>query len=141
MKRAGFGIHRWVCRVIIIAGVFTALTSSVSAQVDKCLPDGVSRTTVSRYIQRGKADNSDTYKKTAVTVGAELSKLGARCRSGKLKARNGREIRFYELKGCWGNPPENYEAILADQKKEIAELKKKYLLVELTCEQDGPVRP
>ena len=32
----------------------------------------------------------------------------------------------YKLKGCWGNPPRNYQEILERQEAELAILRKRY---------------
>lgn len=72
------------------------------------------------------------------TVSQTLKAVKARCTRGKLVDRKRREIRFFELQGCWGNPPTDYLEILENQKKEVASLKKKYTLIELTCDKRGP---
>ena len=77
----------------------------------------------------------DTF--TRVTVGQTPKKLKARCFRRKLIDGRKREIRFFQLQGCWGNPPEDYLTILDTQKKEIARLKKRYTVIEMTCNSDG----
>ena len=72
-----------------------------------------------------------------ITVTDKLQALRARCRREKLVDRHRREIRFYKLTGCWGNPPQGYQAILARQQKEIAALGKRYTVVEMTCNTTG----
>src|SRR4051794_34132604 len=82
-----------------------------------CLPEGI------------KLDDVVTggSKKTAVTVAQKLKQLGASCKSkNKLVAKNGKPVYFYKLTGCWGMAPPNYEEILAEQARKIAELEKKY---------------
>jgi len=74
---------------------------------------------------------------TRITVKQTLVKMKARCSRGKLIDPRRREIRFYRLNGCWGNPPINYQEILEAQRIEIAELKKKYSVIEMTCNPDG----
>lgn len=71
------------------------------------------------------------------TVLQRLVKIGARCRAGKLVDRNRRGIRFYQLQGCWGNPPADYLEILETGKKELRELKKKFTVIEITCNPSG----
>jgi hypothetical protein len=71
-----------------------------------------------------------------VTVRDKLLSLKARCKKGKLVAGNGREIRFYRLIGCWGNPPDDYEEQLKRQSEELQRLKKKYAVVEIPCALD-----
>ncbi len=71
------------------------------------------------------------------TVIHRLDKIGARCKSGKLVDPKGKEIRFYRLQGCWGNPPADYLEILEQQKTELTQLKKKFTVIEITCSQSG----
>jgi hypothetical protein len=73
-----------------------------------------------------------------VTVRDALAGLKARCKKGKLIAGDGREIRFYRLVGCWGNPPEDYQERLARQSRELQQLRKKYSVVEIPCPQHDP---
>ncbi len=72
-----------------------------------------------------------------VTVGQTLKKIKAKCLKGKLVDVKRKEIRFYTLTGCWGNPPEGYLEILANQQKEIADLKKRFKVIEITCNANG----
>jgi hypothetical protein len=72
-----------------------------------------------------------------ITVEQKLKELGARCRRGKLVDARGREIRFYHLQGCWGNPPPDYLEILERQRKELETLKKSYTVIEMTCNTSG----
>ncbi len=51
-----------------------------------------------------------------VTVEQKLNELKATCNSdNKLVDGNGKQINFYPLTGCWGNPPFNYQDILRKQ--------------------------
>jgi len=72
-----------------------------------------------------------------VMVKQKLTALQASCRDGKLVDGAGRELRFYRLVGCWGNPPYNYQAILHRQQEEIARLKEHYTVIEMTCNPAG----
>jgi hypothetical protein len=81
--------------------------------------------------------NSADKVTAAITVKQRLVELKARCRRGKLVDRSGREIRFYRLAGCWGNPPPDYREILERQRRELERLKKRYTVIELTCNPDG----
>jgi hypothetical protein len=83
-----------------------------------------------------KSSTKATAKK--VTVREILSKLKARCTKGKLVDGNGREVYFYRLLGCWGNPPEDYREQIARQNEELQRLKKKYTVVEIPCAQANP---
>jgi hypothetical protein len=73
-----------------------------------------------------------------VTIRGTLSRLKAHCKKGKLIAGSGREIRFYRLVGCWGNPPDDYQEQLARQNRELQRLKKRYTVVEIPCAQVDP---
>ncbi len=72
-----------------------------------------------------------------VTVQQTLNQIGAQCRSGTLVDSTGREIRFYPLTGCWGNPPDNSQDILQRQQAAIAKLKEQYTVIEMTCNPSG----
>jgi hypothetical protein len=50
---------------------------------------------------------------------------------------HGREIYFYRLSGCWGNPPADYQEILARQREELSKLRKRYHVIEMTCSSAG----
>ena len=102
---------------------------------DACLPAGTNLEEVVTPAQAKFADGAPTKQ---LTVRDTLTRLKARCRKGKLVAGNGREIRFYRLIGCWGNPPADYEEQLAQQSKELERLKKKYVVIEIPC---GPLDP
>jgi hypothetical protein len=97
-----------------------------------CLPDGVKLNDVIS-VERGQ--KGQAVRK--LTVKQRLSQLKARCRKGKLVDASGREIYFYRLVGCWGNPPADYEEILARQRNEIADLKKRYTVIEMSCNTSG----
>jgi hypothetical protein len=100
-----------------------------------CLPDGIKLTdVVSAQIITSDASGSVTKK---IVVEQKLAELKARCKKGLLVDSKGREIYFYRLTGCWGNPPEGYEEILERQRNEIEELKKRYTVIEMTCNPDG----
>ena len=74
---------------------------------------------------------------TKVTVDQTLQRLKAHCRKRKLVDANGREIYFYRLAGCWGNPPADYQEILQRQSEELQKLKKHYHVIEMTCNPSG----
>lgn len=99
-----------------------------------CLPAGVNLEDVVSATQL-----KPTSASKRVTVREMLSRLKARCKKGKLIAGSGgREIRFYRLVGCWGNPPDDYQEQLARQNAELQRLKKKYTVVEIPCAQIDP---
>lgn len=79
-------------------------------------------------------------KVVTVTVAQKLKALGARCRKGKLVDAKGTEIRFYQLVGCWGNPPDDYQEQLERQAKELAQLRQRYRVIEMSCNSSGEDR-
>ena len=116
---------------LLVAGSARAAQSGF----EPCLPQGIKADTVvsAEGVQTDAGNN--LVKK--VTVGDRLTALDARCRRGKLVDGKGRKITFYRLKGCWGNPPVNYQEILTRQREEIEKLKKRYTVITLTCNPDG----
>lgn len=94
----------------------------------RCLPTEISPEQV---VLASPPANSGLRK--PVTVKQRLVQLKARCRKGKLIDGKGRQIYLYQLTGCWGNPPENYEEILENQRQELIRLRKRYTVIEVTC--------
>jgi len=114
--------------VFLSAALLITLSPALACAgtIDSCLPAGVHATdVVGVRVERGKG--------MTVTVAEKLKDLKARCRKHKLVDGKGREIRFYQLIGCWGNPPEDYQQQLARQAAELAKLRKSYRVIELTC--------
>ncbi|MFN2621734.1 MAG: hypothetical protein ABR611_02720 [Chthoniobacterales bacterium] len=68
-----------------------------------------------------------------MTVRETLGRIGARCQEGKLVDKAGREVRFFHLIGCWGNPPVDYQEQLSRQAREIERLKTRYTILEIPC--------
>jgi hypothetical protein len=97
-----------------------------------CLPADVKADDVVTVEQRGSGRAP-----ARITVEQRLKKMKARCRRGKLVDRSGREVRFYRLAGCWGNPPQDYREILGRQQRELDDLKRRYVVVELSCNPGG----
>ncbi|HEX8186643.1 MAG TPA: hypothetical protein VF747_17885, partial [Blastocatellia bacterium] len=58
-------------------------------------------------------------------------------KKGSLVDGRGREIYFYRLTGCRGNPPDNYQEILERQRSEISRLRKRHMVIEMTCNSSG----
>jgi hypothetical protein len=118
--------------------IAAALLSSFSAPVSdpcSCLPSGIKATdVVSSAPAKLGANRSEV---TTITVAQTLKAMKARCHKGKLVDTKGEEIRFYRLVGCWGNPPQDYEEILARQAKELESLRKRYHVIEMTCNPEG----
>ena len=107
-------------------------TPSVARNTDSCLPAGIQPTDVVSTRTTGNKGKVIT-----VTVNEKLSELKARCRKGKLVDGAGKEIRFYQLIGCWGNPPDDYQQQLERQARELAQLRKRYRVIEMTCDAGG----
>lgn len=68
-----------------------------------------------------------------ITVADKLKQFQARCEKNQIVDSSGKEIRFYQLTGCWGNAPANYQEILAKQAAEIETLQEQYTLILMTC--------
>lgn len=101
-----------------------------------CLPEDVKLEDVVSVAQSSVQANS--AKK--VTVRDILKLLKAHCKKDKLVDNAGREIRFYRLVGCWGNPPADSEEQLAHQKEELQQLKQKFTVVEIPCASPNPAQ-
>lgn len=97
-----------------------------------CLPADVEADEV---ISSEPATNGRPAKQ--ITVKSRLNQLGARCVGKRLVDSKGKQIHFYRLTGCWGNPPENYEEILDNQQKELARLRRRYRVIEISCNPKG----
>jgi hypothetical protein len=96
--------------------------------LSQCLPPSIKLSDVVTAGFKGK---------DKVTVEQKLAGLQAKCNNGKLVDSSNKEIYFYHLTGCWGNPPENYQDILQKQQEEINVLKEKYTVIEMTCNPSG----
>ena len=90
-----------------------------------CIQKMVSLDDVATYRDNGSRN---------LTVRDKLIEIKARCRGHRLIDRKGRPIYFYPLQGCWGNPPEDAQAILAEQAKELVRLRRKYRVIEMACD-------
>jgi len=111
------------------------LGAPVVAQSYKCAPPDVGLDEVASAELLPSKSSSGKVEK--VTIRQKLNSLKARCSGNRLVDRSGREIRIYRRIGCWGNPPENYMDILQHQREEIARLKKKYSVIEISCNSSG----
>jgi len=122
-----------ISSIALLIGLGISLPALAQCQQQlqwNCLPEGrqlsdvVSATAIEGNINR-------------ITVAQTLNELGARCQNQQLVDRSGREIQFYQLQGCWGNPPVNYGEILRQQSEEIAKLQETYTVIEMTCNSSG----
>jgi len=103
----------------------------------KCLPADIKLSDVVDATSTGYA-NGIPVGLHKVTVEQTLNELKATCNSdNKLVDGNGKQIIFYHLTGCWGNPPYNYQDILQKQRDEIDKLKQRYIVIEMTCNPSG----
>lgn len=108
------------------------LLTSPQRSFQQCLPDDTKLTdVVSASIAKPGAESKKT------NVEETLIAIKARCKKGKLVDASGKEIRFYRLTGCWGNSPADYQEILSRQTEEIEKLKKRYTVIEMSCNPDG----
>jgi hypothetical protein len=108
-----------------------------NSNINSCLPPNIKLTDiVSTELISFSAANGYTVKK--ITVAQKLTDLQASCAAnGKLVDGTGREIYFYQLTGCWGNPPFNYQGLLAKQQQELQQLRQQYTVIEMTCNPSG----
>ena len=100
-----------------------------------CLPPDIKATDVVSAALAVSSNGSGKVK--TVAVRQKLNQLRAHCRHGKLVDSRGKEIHFYHLTGCWGNPPADYLKIMQRQEDELKELKKRYTVIEMTCNSSG----
>jgi hypothetical protein len=123
--------------ILILTSVLVILISgaTVLAQDFLCLPSDIKEDSVVKVETNISTDGKKMTK--VITVKQILTELKAKCLRGKLLDSKRKTIRFYNLQGCWGNPPANYLEILNQQKKELAILRKKYTVVEMTCNPRG----
>lgn len=120
------------CIGLVIA-VFAFAGISSAQKYNKCLPPDIKEDTVIGWDNPVNSERPST----PITVRQTLAKLKAKCVCDKLVNSRGKEIRFFQLQGCWGQPPPNYQAIMENQRVELDGLKKKYLVIEVTCNQSG----
>ena len=120
--------------LLIIASLFFLSCPSAKSSCCSCLTKDIQLTEV---VSHESAKPGAWKDKHAITVADKLASLKAYCRKGKLVDGHGRQIYFFRLKGCWGNPPENYQEILDEQNRELMKLKKQYTVIEMTCNPSG----
>lgn len=124
----------------LVSLLFFPLLETYARPCCSCLPKGVEKTDIVHYLAVKPAVQDQPERlddRKAVTVAEKLGQLKARCRKGRLVARSGKPIYFFQLSGCWGNPPEDYQEILAKQAQELARLRKRYTVIEMTCNPSG----
>ena len=112
--------------------LFVNLLLTAPQKFQACLPAGIAATD---FVSAQLLRSSNVVKKT--TVAQKLTELKARCKKGKLVDASGREICFFRMAGCRGNPPSDYQEVLAQQDKQLEKLRKRYTVIEMTCNPDG----
>lgn len=97
-----------------------------------CVPSEIDLNSVVSNEARKPTTNVAARK---TTVKQKLIQLKAHCKRGKLLDRKGKQIYFYPLIGCWGNPPADYLDLLKHQEQEIQRLQKRYTVIQIPCAQ------
>jgi hypothetical protein len=121
---------RFLCVLFVLScGCVTGQAQSTRWR--GCLPDGVTADEVVSVNSTGAGAPA------RLTVGRRLTQLKARCRRGQLVDGRGRRIRFHRLEGCWGNPPADYLERLERQRRTLRDLKRRYTVIEMTCNASG----
>ncbi|GEM_PF-2531957 len=115
----------------------TLIVQKIQATVSQCLPSDITLNDIVSADMSGYVNGQPAGGLHKVTVEQELTELNAACSNGKLVDSSGREIFFYRLTGCWGNPPYNYQEILQKQQTEIHKLKERYTVIGMTCNPSG----
>lgn len=121
---------RLLCALLIVAGASVA--AQARSRWQACLPADVDAAEVI-----GAEPSSAGGNAKKITVTSKLNQIGARCRAKRLVDAKGKQIHFYRLTGCWGNPPENYQEILENQQQELARLRRRYRVIEISCNPSG----
>ncbi len=107
----------------------------------KCLPSDIKLSDVVDVTNIGSV-NGQPVGLRKVTVEQKLNEFKATCNpDNKLVDGSGKQIIFYHLKGCWGNPPPRYQDILKKQRDEINKLKQQFTVIEMTCNPSGIAIP
>jgi hypothetical protein len=115
-----------------IVFLFSSLVTNGTQSFSSCLPKEIRPSDV---VSSRLVGSSNVPKKT--TVEEKLIQLKASCKKGKLVDAAGRQIRFYRLEGCWGNPPADYQDILQKQSEELEKLRREFTVIEMTCNPEG----
>ena len=120
---------------IVLIFCLPILPGETSHRFERCLPKGINPTdVVSSRVNKPAVTQAPAEQ---VTVREKLIELKARCKKGKLVDSREKRIIFYRLTGCWGNPPADYQEILERQRSAIEKLKRRYTVVEMTCNPSG----
>lgn len=115
--------------------LFDLNCSSFAQQRFPCLPPDLKPTDIVSAERVG-----DPPKILKVTVEEKLIQLYARCKRGKLLDGKGKEIRFYRVH-CFGAPTAYALETMRREHDELEALRKKYTVIEMTCDPSGEPRP
>lgn len=122
-----------IINLSLLASLFCySLPAGHGEDVAGCVPSGIDLKSV---VAMDAPQPSTRMGARKTTVKQRLSQLKARCKRGKLLDGKGRQIYFYSLIGCWGNPPADYLELLNHQEQEIQRLKKRYTVIQIPCAQ------
>ncbi len=121
--------------VLLLVVLCPVASQSTPDRFSACLPKDVNP---KAKLQVESSDADSAKSKQTATVEKKLIELKASCDKGKLVDKDGKEIRFVNLLGCWGNPPENYQEQLDKQQAELSKLKEKFTVIEIPCNQGTP---
>lgn len=119
---------------LVLASIVSSMPANASSTFHDCLSKAIKPSDVVATHSPGTAPNGEASK---VTVEQTLDQLESRCENGRLVDGASKEIYFYKLIGCWGNPPEGYLEILKKQSAELAILRERYTVIEMTCNPTG----
>jgi hypothetical protein len=119
---------------LIMVSFFLSPAAVAKPSRSACLPKGIQPTAVVSYLVAKPVNQKG---RQVITVEETLVSLKARCKKGRLVDGSGKQIYFFRLTGCWGNPPDNYQGILDRQNSELIKLKKRYTVIEMTCNSSG----
>lgn len=75
-----------------------------------------------------------------VTVEEKIRQMRGRCFKGRLVDPKGRRIRFYRLH-CFGAPTAYALKTMQQQREDLDALRKRFTVVEMTCNTDGRPTP
>ena len=118
--------------LIIVSFLLLLPAPGVKSNYCACLQKGIQPADVVSHRGPNVAKGNQ-----AVTVEEKLASLKARCKRGTLVDGSGKPIYFFRLTGCWGNPPADYQEILEKQNRELIRLRKRYTVIEMTCNPSG----
>ncbi|MDJ0676782.1 MAG: hypothetical protein QNJ36_15625 [Calothrix sp. MO_167.B42] len=124
--------YAWLCLIFCSSHSLAACQKPLEIT---CLPPERQLTDIVSATLSSGIFGNNTVK--TVTVEQRLAKLRAHCQKDRLVDRSGKEIRFYQLTGCWGNAPQNYADILQAQEEKIKELEQQYTVIPITCNPSG----